>query len=245
MAQSAETDHTNFLARGDTPAAQGRVGCDAGAEERRGSGEIEIGWNPQNEVLVDHDAVGISTIGNAPEVLVRGVEGEDLVRAKLLKSILALGAGPVRVDQTADRGEVPGLERGDCGADLGDTADDLVARHDRVDGRHEGAPLVTDLVEIGVADPAEQDFDLYVAFVWIATLDLGGGKRRCCTRSGVSFGVVRRFILLLVCLSGVVLFVANLFRALDGIERTPFHAVLLARPITWKNPFSRIALLQP
>jgi hypothetical protein len=55
-----------------------------------------------------------------------------------------------------------------------------------------------------------------------ATLDLGEGKRRCCTRSGVSFGVVHRFILLLVCFSGVVLFVANLFRAFEGIESTSF-----------------------
>ena len=178
VAQSAETDHTNFLAPRHAPAAQGRVGCDPGAEERRGPGWIEIGGYPQNEVFVDDDAVRISTIGNAPEVLVRGVEGEGLIRAELFKSILAVGAGPVRVDQAADRGEVPGLEPGDGGADLGDTTDDLVARHDRVDGRHESAPLVTDLMEIGVADAAEEDLDLYVVFVWIATLDIGEGKRR-------------------------------------------------------------------
>ena len=106
VAQSAETDHADFLALGDAPAAQGRIGRDPGAEERRRSGEIEIGGDAQNEVFVDDDALRISTIGNAPEVLVRGVEGEGLVRAELLKSILAVGAGAVRVDQAADCGEV-------------------------------------------------------------------------------------------------------------------------------------------
>ena len=43
VAQSAETDHANFLAFADAPAAHGRVGGDSGAEQRRGSGEVEIG----------------------------------------------------------------------------------------------------------------------------------------------------------------------------------------------------------
>jgi hypothetical protein len=32
-------------------------------------------------------------------------------------------------------------------------------------------------MKIGVANAAEQDFDLHVAVSWIATLDLGGGQR--------------------------------------------------------------------
>ena len=66
----------------------------------------------------------------------------------------------------------PGLNFGDGRADFGDTPDDLMAGDNRVDGGHELAPLVADRMKIGVADAAEQDFDLHVAFGWIATRDL-------------------------------------------------------------------------
>jgi hypothetical protein len=32
-------------------------------------------------------------------------------------------------------------------------------------------------MKIGVADAAEEDFNLHVVFSWIATLDLGRGQR--------------------------------------------------------------------
>ena len=194
VAQSAETDHANLLALGDAPVAHGRVGCDPGAEQRRGSGEIEVGRDAQDKAFVDDDAVGVAAIGDASEVLVREVVGEGHVRAELLKAGLAFGAGAVGVDHAADRGEVAGLELGDCGADLGDTADDLMAWDAGVDGGHDAAPLVTDLMEIGVADAAEEDFDLYVVFGWIAPRNRGGGKRRCRTGSGVSLRVVHRYL---------------------------------------------------
>jgi hypothetical protein len=64
----------------------------------------------------------------------------------------------------ADGAEVAGFELGDRRAHFGDPADDLVAGDDRVDRWEDAAPLVTHLVEIGVADPAEQDLDLNVMF---------------------------------------------------------------------------------
>lgn len=114
-------------------------------------------------------------------MLVRGTEGEDHVRAELLQAGPALGATPVEVDQPAHRGEVAGLEPGDCGADLGDPADDLMAEDAGVDGGHEAASLVTDMMEIGVADAAEQDGDLHVVCGGLAPRDCGGGKGRCRT----------------------------------------------------------------
>ncbi len=117
------------------------------------------------------------------------------VRAELLKACLALGAGAVGVDHAADGGEVAGLELGDGGANLGDAADDLVAGDAGVDGGHYAAPLVPDLVEIGVTDAAEENLDLYVVFGWIAPRDRGGGKRRFRTGSGVGFRVEHVFIL--------------------------------------------------
>ena len=120
---------------------------------------------------IDDDAVGVAAVGDASEVFVGKVVGEGHVRAELLQAGLALGTGAVGIDHAADRGEVAGLELGDRGADLGDTADDLMAGDARIDGRHDLAPLIADLVEIGVADAAEQDLDLYVVFGWIAPRD--------------------------------------------------------------------------
>src|SRR5215831_17235589 len=45
MTQSTETYHTDLLASGDAPMPHGRVCCNSGAQERRGSGEIQIGRN--------------------------------------------------------------------------------------------------------------------------------------------------------------------------------------------------------
>src|ERR1035437_2964471 len=110
VTQPAETDH----AFGDAPVALGRICCDASAEERYGPGEIEVGGDSQNEVFIDDDAIGVVTVGDASEVLVRGVEGERQVRAEILKPNLAPGAGAVRVDEAADRGELAGLVLGNC-----------------------------------------------------------------------------------------------------------------------------------
>ena len=171
VAESAETDHADLLAFGDAPVAHRRIGRDAGTEQRRGSGEVEVGRNSQNEALIDDDAVGVAAIGDAAEVLVGEVVGERQVRAELLQALLALRAGAVGIDHAADRGEVAGLELRDCGADLGDAADDLVAWNAGIDSGHDVAPLVADLVEVGVTDAAEEDLNLHVVFGWISTSD--------------------------------------------------------------------------
>src|SRR6266496_454507 len=155
VAQSAKTDYANFLALGDAPMMHGRVCRDPSTEKWRGSGKIKIGGDAQDEVFV------------------RRVEGEDHVRAELLKASLALWAGAVRIDHAADRGKITWLVLGNCRADLGHTADDLMAGDNRVIRGHELAPLVAHRMQIGVANAAEQDFDLHVAISWITTLDLG------------------------------------------------------------------------
>jgi len=67
-----------------------------------------------------------------------------------------------------------------------------MARDAGVHSRHDAAPLVTNLVEIGVADTAEEDFDLYIGFSRIAPRNRGGGKRRRRASSGVSVRLVHR-----------------------------------------------------
>ena len=95
-------------------------------------------------MFIDDDAFGVATVGNTSEMLVRRVEGEDHVRAELFKASFAVRAGSVRVDHAADRSEIPGLVLGNRRADLGDTADDLMAGNNRVIRGHELAPLVAD-----------------------------------------------------------------------------------------------------
>ena len=45
VAQSAESDDADLLALGHAPVVQRRVGGDAGAEQGRGSGEVEVRGN--------------------------------------------------------------------------------------------------------------------------------------------------------------------------------------------------------
>ncbi len=187
VAQPAETDHANLLTLGHAPVAHGRIGGDPGAQQRRGSGEIEVGGNAQNEPLIDDDAVGVAAIGHAAEMLVWKVVGEREVRAELLETLPATWAGMVGIDHAADGDEVAGFVLRDGRANLGDTADDLVARDARVDRGHRLAPLVTDLMQIGVADAAEENLDLHVAVGRIAPRDRVGGERRCLTGGGVGF----------------------------------------------------------
>src|SRR5438132_14003132 len=108
------------------------VGRDAGAEQRRNCGEIEVGGDVQDEVFIDDDVFGVATVGHASEVLVRRVEGEDHVRAELLKASLALWAGAVRIDHATDRSEIARFVFGNGRPDLGYTADDLVTGDNRV-----------------------------------------------------------------------------------------------------------------
>src|SRR5436189_2748388 len=173
VAQSAQTDHANFLALGDTPIMHRRVRRDTGAEQRRCCAEIQVGWDAQNEAFIDDDAFGVAAIGETSEVLVWRIKRENHVRAELLEAGLALWAGCVRIDHAADRGEITWLVLGNGRAHLGHTADNLMARDDRVVCGHELAPLIAHGMKIGVTDAAEENLDLHIAISWIATLDLG------------------------------------------------------------------------
>jgi hypothetical protein len=65
-----------------------------------------------------------------------------------------------------------------------------VAGNARIDGGHHTAPLIADLVQVGVTDAAEENFNLHVILGWIAPRDRSGRKRRCLIGGGVGFGVV-------------------------------------------------------
>jgi len=89
-------------------------------------------------------------------------------------------AGAVRVHHAPTAARSPALKRSPPSR-ARHAPYNLVPRHARVHRRHHAAPLVAGLVQIGVADAAEQNLHLHIVFGRIAPLNGGGGKRRACT----------------------------------------------------------------
>src|SRR6185437_14998455 len=112
VAQSAQAHNPDLLALGHAPVTHRGVGCDPRAEKRCHTREIEVVWNVEHEALINDDAVRVSAVSDAPEMLVRKVVGENKVRAELFLAGLTLGTGAVGVDHAADRRKVAGLEPG-------------------------------------------------------------------------------------------------------------------------------------
>ena len=110
VAEAAEADDADLLALADAPMAHRRVSRDAGAEQRRGAGEVEVGRDAQDEAFVHDNAVGVAAVGDRRRpVLVGRAVGEHLIRAELLEAGLAIRAGVVRIDQAADAHQVARL----------------------------------------------------------------------------------------------------------------------------------------
>ena len=86
------------------------------------------------------------------------------------------------VDHAADADHVADLEVLDVRANRADPADDLVARHHRVDA---AAPFVAGLVQVGMAHAAVEDVDHHVVRARIAALE-----RMRCQRGGGGLGGV-------------------------------------------------------
>ena len=53
VAEAAQADDADLFSGADIPVAEGRVGGNAGAEERRNGGEVEIRRHTVGEALVD------------------------------------------------------------------------------------------------------------------------------------------------------------------------------------------------
>ena len=170
MAQSSQTDNAHFLSRRDAPVAQRRIGGDAGAQKRGGAGRIECGWEAKDEPFLDHNALRIPSVGHPSEMLIVGIVGKNHVRAELLKPVFAFRAGPVRVHHAPDRNDVAWLVLCHRRSHFRDASDDLMAGNNGIDS---GLPLVSYLMEIGVADAAKENFHLHVPFGCLAPRNPG------------------------------------------------------------------------
>ncbi len=186
VAEAAETDDAYFFVGADVPVAERGVGGDAGAEQRGDGGEVELGGDGVDVVLGGDDGVGVAAVGHFALVGLGVVGADHALDAVGLGAGFAVVADHAGFDGDADAGEVAYFEFGDGGADGGDAADDLVAGDHGVEG---AAPLVADLVDVGVTDAAIVDGNDDVAGSWFATVKVKGSERR-----GLGLrGIAKRF----------------------------------------------------
>jgi hypothetical protein len=127
----------------------------------------------------------MAAIGNASKMNVWRVVGKGHMWTELLETCLTVRTIAVRVNQAPDCSKVTWLELGDVGAYLGYTTNDLMSWNAWVDRGHL-APLITNLVEVRMANTAEKDFNLNIIFTRITPRDDCRGKRRFRTCSRVS-----------------------------------------------------------
>jgi hypothetical protein len=158
-AEAAEADDGHALARAGAPVAQGRVGRDPRAQQRRGGVELDPVRDAHHEVLVDDHVVGVAAIGDRAVAVDRAVGLRVAGQAVLLLAPPAVLALPAGVDHAADPDAIAGGVPGHLGPDLGHDAGDLVAGDGRVGDL---PPFATGEVDVGVADAAEADVDAHV-----------------------------------------------------------------------------------
>src|SRR5690606_22895083 len=171
VAEPADAYDADLHPRPDLPVAKRRPGGNAGAQQRGDGGQLVLGvGDTQHEALADDDPLRIAAQRMPRWVLGPAVVGADeALLAVLLQSIATGAAGLATVDHAADADGVAHLEAGDRAADRRDLADDLVARHA---GIARAAPFGADGVQVGMADTAVGDVDLYIAWPRRAALDV-------------------------------------------------------------------------
>src|SRR5690606_29347588 len=103
--------------------------------------------------------------------------------AVLLQSFAAGSAGAATVDETADPGDIAHLEARHRAADGAYAADDLVAGHAGVE---RVVPLVAGGVQVGMANPAQENVDLYVVIARLAALEAIRGERILRIEGGIA-----------------------------------------------------------
>ena len=168
------------------------VGGDSCAEERGDGGEfgLELGRDAVNVALVDDDVVGVAAVGDLSGVVLGVVGADEALLAIGLFMGDAVAADAAGVDHDAYSGEVAFLEALDVGADGGDAANDLMTWDH---GVHGAAPLVADLMDVGVADAAVEDLDDDVGWAGIAAFEAEGGEGGGLRLGGVAFGLQHGF----------------------------------------------------
>ena len=186
VSEPAEADDADLAAGSNLPVLERGIRGDAGTQQRRRGGLVQILWHAQGIGFVEHNLVAVPAKGQVA-CLVLAVVGEDglLAITVLLVAFLAARALAAAIYHAANSSGVTYLELGHLVADCGDSADDFMTGHH---GVKSVAPLVARLVNIRVADAAEFDVDQDVGGAGFAMLVVPGcGIGRTVLR-GIAFG---------------------------------------------------------
>src|SRR5207247_8410105 len=106
----------------------------------------------EGKALIDNVVVRVAAEGRQRRTTLHGiVGGRGAFDAELLLAHLTGRALAAGVHQTADRGQVTRVELADLFSHGDDAADDFVAGHHRIARE---APIVVDVVQIGMTNPA-------------------------------------------------------------------------------------------
>lgn len=110
MAEPPEADDAEVLPwLAEAEVLHGGIHRDAGAQQRGALVERHALREPNHEVFLDDDRVGVAAVGHRP-VGVDGVVGEDESTAVVLRLLLAAGAGTAGVHHATHAGLVSYLE---------------------------------------------------------------------------------------------------------------------------------------
>ena len=100
-----------FLSGAGLPMTQRRIGGDAGAEQRRNGGGVEVGGNGVREALVDDVVAGVAAHGDgAVDAIFGGVGEGGAFSAEMFFAAIAGSAVTAGIDDDADGGRVSELE---------------------------------------------------------------------------------------------------------------------------------------
>ena len=134
MTEPAEANNAHFLARADVPVTERRIRRDAGAQQRRGRGEIYVSGNVQHERFVNNDTLRVTAECRAVGVLVDRVVGErrELLTV-LFEAAPAIRANTTGINHAADSREIAFPESLHSLTGFNDPAHDLMARYDGID----------------------------------------------------------------------------------------------------------------
>src|SRR5581483_7616645 len=134
--------------------AQGRVECDAGAEQWRTRLQRKITRHPQHVVLIYDNAVGVAAVGRRALRVASVISPNRVDAAVLFKASLAFRTRAARIHEAADAYFVAHLVLRHFAAHSLDDARDFVAGHHGKDRFFLVlAPLIPSLMNIGMADP--------------------------------------------------------------------------------------------
>src|SRR5207244_12734596 len=161
----------------------------ARAHERGGARGLPPLRHSQHVALVDDHVRRVPSIRPSLLVLLEAVKRErGTLFAELLVAGAALRAGSARIDEAAHADEVALAVTGCAGPFGYDSAEDLVAWHDR---KLRVPPVVVHLVHVAVANATIENFNLDIVRYRVASLDRHGRNRRLGRERAIGRRLVR------------------------------------------------------